>query len=67
MHFYPQNCAAMINLAKFYFRCHQLFSDLFPSMHDSVDGICRDMLDDAMACFGKLGHKIEDGVWAQTY
>ncbi|KAG6373165.1 hypothetical protein JVT61DRAFT_6782 [Boletus reticuloceps] len=53
----------MIDLAKYYFRCHQVFSDLFPSKEASIDGICRDILYDVMGEFWKMGHMIEEGYW----
>ncbi|KAG6369596.1 hypothetical protein JVT61DRAFT_14216 [Boletus reticuloceps] len=61
--FYPRICAAMIDLTKHYFRCHQVFSDLFPSKEASIDGICRDVLYDVMGEFQKMGRMIEEGYW----
>ncbi|KAN0079954.1 hypothetical protein V8E55_009520, partial [Tylopilus felleus] len=55
----------IIDQVKFYFQCHKVFSDLFPSMQHSVDGICQDILNDAIACFMEMDCIIEDRYWGK--
>ena len=61
LQFYPWMCTVLINLVKFYFWEHQIFNDPFPSMEDSLAGICQDVLYQAMNTFEHDGCMIEAG------
>ena len=61
---FPQMCAALLNLARFYFQIHQIFKSPFPTMQNTVDSICWDVLNEVMEMFETQGWMIEEGVFS---